>query len=92
MLVGGCGLQDFKLHVGNINIASICFHVCFLFLCTLSFCNVLCIVSPHVWSCLFSIYVHFYRSLPPGGNPIAVNKCIISKKPSKIRSNLYILK
>ena len=31
VLVGGCGVQDFKLHVGNINISSVCFYVCFLF-------------------------------------------------------------
>jgi len=58
----------------------------------LSFCNVLCIVSPHVWSCLFSIYVHFYRPLPPGGDPIAVNKHIIIKKTIKNKIKLVYIK
>jgi hypothetical protein len=53
------------------------FYVCFIvsyvllsILCVLC----LCIVSPHVYSCLFSICVQFYRPLPPGGNPMAVKK------------------
>jgi len=33
-----------------------------------------CVVSPFVYSCLFLIFVQVYRPLPPGGNPIAVNK------------------
>jgi len=32
------------------------------------------IVSPFVYSCLFSIFIQVYRTLPPGANPIAVNK------------------
>jgi hypothetical protein len=39
---------------------------------------VLRIVSPLVYSCLIPIFVQVYRPLPPGGNPIAVNKYIIS--------------
>jgi len=35
---------------------------------------VLCIVSPIVCSCLFPISVQISRPLPPGENPIAVNK------------------
>jgi hypothetical protein len=69
-----------------------CFYVCFLFCVLLSFCNVLCIVSPHVHSCLFSIYEQFYRPLPPGGNPFAVNKYIISKKTIKNRIKLVYIK
>ena len=46
-------------------------------LCVRCLYFVLCIVSPLVHSCLFSICVQFYRPLPPGGNPIAVNKYII---------------
>ena len=38
------------------------------------FCIVLCIVSPHVYDCLFSIFAQVYGPLPPGGNIIAVNK------------------
>jgi hypothetical protein len=45
--------------------------VCFAFYFVL---GVFCIVSPHVYSCLFPICVQLYRSLPLGGNPIAVNK------------------
>ena len=78
VLAAGCGVQHFKLHVGNINISSCTFLCLFSILCTLSICNVLCIVSPHVHSCLFYIFVYFYRSLPPGSNPIAVSKYIIS--------------
>ena len=36
------------------------------------FCTVLCIVSPFIYSCLFTIFVQVYRPLPPGGNPVAV--------------------
>ena len=35
---------------------------------------VLFIVSPHVYSVLYSIRVQFYRPLPPGGNLFAVYK------------------
>jgi len=58
-------------------------YVCFLvlyvllsILCVLCFCIVLCIVSPHVYSCSFYICVQFYRPLSPGGNPIVVNKYV----------------
>jgi len=49
----------------------------FMFLsvfCNLCFCIVLCIVSPFVYICLYHIFVQVYRPLPPGANPIAVNK------------------
>ena len=46
-------------------------------LCVLHFYIVVCIVSHHVYSCVFYIRVQFYRSLPPVGHPIAVNKYII---------------
>jgi hypothetical protein len=57
----------------------ICFlvsFVCFLFyiLCLLCFYIPLCIVSPHVHNCFFSISVQVYLPLPPRGNPKAVNK------------------
>ena len=38
----------------------------------------LCTVSPHVCSCFFSICAQFYGLLPPDGNPIEVNKYVIS--------------
>ena len=34
----------------------------------------LCTVSHFLYSCLFPIFVQGYWPLPPGGNPIAVNK------------------
>jgi hypothetical protein len=49
------------------------FCVLFCVLCIV-LCIVLCNVSPFVYSCLFPIFVHVYRPLPPAGNPIAVNK------------------
>ena len=52
-------------------------HVLLSILCVMCFCIVLCIVSPNVYSCLSSICVDVYWSLPPGGNPVAVNKCHI---------------
>jgi len=64
------------------------YFVCFLFL----FCIVLCTVSPLVYSSLFPIFVPVYRPLPPGGNPVAVNKhniscCTISYNiPLKIKT------
>ena len=51
-----------------------CFEFLFSMLCILCFCIVLCTVSPFAYYCLFPIFVQFYRPLPPGGNPIAVNK------------------
>jgi hypothetical protein len=52
----------------------LCLFSCFVrfasILCVLCFC----IVSPHVYSCLFSICVQFSWPLPPGRNPSAVNK------------------
>jgi hypothetical protein len=36
-----------------------------------------CVVSPHVHSSFFSVCVQVYGPLPPGGNPIGVNKYII---------------
>ena len=55
------------------------FFLClFSILCIPCFCVVLCVVSPSVYSCLFSIFVQFYLPLPSGGNRIAVNKYIIS--------------
>jgi hypothetical protein len=63
--------------------------VCFLVLyassisCILFFCVVFCIVSPFfIYSCLFSIFVLVYRLLPPGGNPIAVNRYHINSIPT----------
>jgi len=55
----------------------------FLFLCCVFvsyfvysvFLYFLCIVSPFVYSCLF-IFVQVYRTLPPGGNPIAAKNII----------------
>jgi hypothetical protein len=52
-------------------------YVLFSNLCVLCFCIVLCIVPHHVYSWVFSVCVQFYRSLPQGGHPIAVNKYII---------------
>ena len=56
----------------------LCLCSCFVrfayILCVLCFCIVLCIVSPHVYSCSFSIYAQVNGPVPPGGNPIAVNK------------------
>jgi hypothetical protein len=63
--------------------------VCVLY-CVFVFCIVcsvllyfLCIVSSFVYSCLSRIFVQVYQPLPPGGNPVAVNKYRIVKK-SKI--------
>ena len=46
----------------------------FSILCILCFCILLCLVSPFAYSCLFPIFVQIYRPLPPGRNPIALNK------------------
>ena len=52
------------------------FYVCFVFCVFCVFLYFLCrpTVSLFVYSCLFPIFVQVYRPLPPGGNPIAVNK------------------
>ena len=59
-------------------------------LCVLRFCIVLCIVSPHVYNYLFCICVQFYRPLPPGGNPTAVNKYHIMSYHTKFNENLSV--
>ena len=46
----------------------------FSILCILLFLYCLGIVSPFVHCRLFPIFVQVYRPLPPGRNPIAVNK------------------
>jgi hypothetical protein len=48
-------------------------YVLLTILCVLRFCIVLCTVSPHTYSCLFSICVWVYWRLPPGGNPTALH-------------------
>jgi len=55
-----------------LNILFFCF-VLFSVLCILCLWYCFCIVSPSVL-CLFYFFIHFYRTLPLGGNPIAVNK------------------
>jgi hypothetical protein len=55
-------------------------YVCLNFLYVLlSFCVfcvfvLFCVFSPYVYSYFFSVCVQMYGLLPPGGNPIAVNK------------------
>ena len=55
---------------------SLCVLLSVLF--ALCFCIVLLFLPMYRYSCLSSICVQFCRSLPPGGNPIAVNKYILS--------------
>jgi hypothetical protein len=53
------------------------FYDCFLVSCVLfSIFYVLCfcIVSSHVYSCLYTICVQAYEKLSTGGNSIAINK------------------
>ena len=50
----------------------LCFVFLFSTLCILCFSIVLCIVSPLVLSLPY--FSQVYRPLPPGGNPIALNK------------------
>ena len=68
----------------NVKFYLCCFNVLFMFVflfcisvfhCVYSvFLYLLCIASPFAYICLFPLIVQFYRPLPPGGNPIAVNK------------------
>ena len=55
-----------------------CFVFSFSVLCILCFCFVFVLVCALflLLCCLFPISVQFHRPLPPGGNPIAVNKYI----------------
>jgi hypothetical protein len=70
-----CGLQ-FKHsgcksnHIANKFLVHAQVVLCFLcfVLCVLCFCIVLCIVSPHAHTCLLSICVQVYWTLPPAGN------------------------
>jgi len=48
------------------------FYLLFSILCVLCSRVVLRIVSPHVYSCLFSIFVKFYRLMLPGINQSTV--------------------
>jgi hypothetical protein len=53
------------------------------------FCVVLCIVSPHVHSRLFSIRVQVHEPLPLGGNPKRSPQISYHKKSSlKVRDRL----
>jgi hypothetical protein len=64
-----------RLNVFKSIYVSLMFFLClFSIFFILRFCIVLRIVSPFVHSCHFTIFVQVYRSLPPGGNPFAVNK------------------
>jgi len=67
-------LINFLCFIYSVNVCFLVLYVLLSILCILWFCNVLCIVSPRVYSCLFYICVQFYQLLPPGGNPIVVNK------------------
>ena len=59
-------------------------HLLCLFSCFVSLFSILCILCffycfvyffpSFVYSCLLPIFAQVYRSLPPGGKPIAVNK------------------
>ena len=50
-----------------------CFLYRFVYLLCIVLC-ILCIVFLFLYSCLFPIFGQIYRTLPPGTNPIAVNK------------------
>ena len=64
---------------------------CFLF-CVLCFCTVFCVVSSHVYGSLFYICVQFYRPLPQGGNPTAVNKYRITQLHQHIYQPIEVLR
>jgi len=57
-------------------------YFCFLFSVFLYCCCVFVVhFSPFVYSRAFPISIQVYRPVPPGGNPVAVNKFhIISKR------------
>ena len=57
MLSGGCGVQLFKLHVGNINISSICFYVCFLF-CVLYVFVMFCILFLPMYRTVYFLFMY----------------------------------
>jgi hypothetical protein len=65
------------LHVRRIRV-DILFMFCLLYMCFSYFVySVLCFFctfSPSVYSCPFPNFVQVYRTLPPGGNPVVVNK------------------
>jgi hypothetical protein len=68
--------SSYSFYVFNFRVMFVCFF-CFHFLCSVFFvlfsvqvlCPLVCIVA-----CLFSISVQLHLPLPPGGNPVAVNK------------------
>ena len=71
----------------------VCFIVLYIWpsiLCVLCFCLLLCIVSPLVHSCLFSICVQIYWPLPLDGNPIAVNKYHINYNYFLLLNHLHL--
>ena len=41
--------------------------------CSVFFSCFLCCSSSYIYNCLFAICVQYYRPLPLGGNPIAIN-------------------
>ena len=72
------------LYYDNIALKTRTVHIFFLSLfLVLYFCILICVFSLFfvlfcvlflLLCCLFPIFVQIYRPLPPGGNPIAVNK------------------
>jgi hypothetical protein len=66
------------------------FCIYFFILYILCFCIVLCIVSPSVYSCLSPSNAPVYRPLPPGWNPIAINKFHISYVDLHVRTYLRL--
>jgi hypothetical protein len=59
--------------------------------------SILCIVFPHVYSCIFTIWVQVYWPLPSDGNSVAVNKYHIRSdqfrsdhKPRDGKSKLHL--
>ena len=48
--------------------------MCSFLILFILFCVVLCIFCPLVYSCPFPNFVHVYRPLLPGGNPVVGNK------------------
>ena len=83
-------ITRFMFFIIRFKFVFIFFCVLFSILCGLCFCIVLCVVSPHVYSCFFPICAAVNAPLLPSGKPTAVNKCHISYDIFYILNILYI--
>jgi hypothetical protein len=69
----------------NILFMFVVLYFCFLF-CVFCVLVLLCVLFL-LLCCLFPCFIRVYRPLPPGGNPVAVNKYNVMSCSNKLSEN-----